>query len=254
MSHPVLCCSRFPLVYSLVPAVSGHKYQQMLTDSLIRSAKRAERPRKLSDGGGLHLLVSPNGGRYWRYSYRFDGKQKTLALGVYPDVGLAKARERHRDARELLVDGIDPAAEKRTSGTTFEVIAREWHGHWKAGRHERHAHYVLKRLEADIFPEIGSVPLAKIPTSAFRNAVQKIEKRGAVNVAKRVLQTCSQIMRYAVANDLAMRNPVADIKPADLLKPHKRRNFPRIDAKDLPKLLHAIDSYVGAEHTRERAA
>lgn len=222
----------------------------MLTDSLVRSAKRSDHPRKLSDGGGLHLLVAPNGGRYWRYSYRFEGRQKTLALGVYPDVGLAKARERRRDAKQLLIDGIDPAAEKRTSGKTFEVVAREWHDHWKAGRHERHAHYVLKRLEADIFPEIGSLPLAEIPTSAFRNAVQKIEKRGALDVAKRVLQTCSQIMRYAVANDLTMRNPVADVKPGDVLKPHKRRNFPRIDAKDLPKLLDAIDSYVGAEHTR----
>ncbi|HEY3784431.1 MAG TPA: integrase arm-type DNA-binding domain-containing protein [Steroidobacteraceae bacterium] len=222
----------------------------MLTDSLVRSAKRSDRPRKLSDGGGLHLLVVQNGRHYWRYSYRFDGKQKTLALGVYPDVGLAKARERHREASRLLVDGIDPAAEKRALGKTFEVIAREWHDHWKAARHERHAHYVLKRLEADVFPEIGSLPLAEIPTSAFRNAVQKIEKRGAVDVAKRVLQTCSQIMRYAVANDLTMCNPVADVKPGDVLKRHKRRNFPRIDAKDLPKLLHAIDSYVGAEHTR----
>jgi integrase len=222
----------------------------MLTDSLVRSVKRSDHPRKLSDGGGLHLLVAPNGGRYWRYSYRFDGKQKTLALGVYPDVGLAKARARHREARVLLVNGVDPAAEKQTSGKTFEVIAREWHDHWKAGRHERHAHYVLKRLEADIFPEIGSLPLSEIPTSAFRNAVQKIEKRGAADIAKRVLQTCSQIMRYAVAHDLTTRNPVADVKPGDVLKPHKRRNFPRVDAEELPDLLHAIDTYVGAEHTR----
>jgi integrase len=222
----------------------------MLTDSLARSAKPSDRIRKLSDGGGLHLLVAPNGGRYWRYSYRYKGKQKTVALGVYPDVGLAKARQRHREARLLLVDGVDPAAEKQTSGKTFEVIAREWHDHWKADRHERHAHYVLKRLEADIFPEIGSLPLSDIPASSFRNAVQKIEKRGAVDIAKRVLQTCSQIMRYAVANDLTMRNPVADVKPSDVLKPHKRRNFPRVDAEELPVLLHAIDSYVGADHTR----
>ena len=190
----------------------------MLTDSLIRGLKRSSAPRKLSDSGGLHLLVAPNGGRYWRYSYRFNGKQKTLALGVYPDVGLAKARSRHLEAKRLLADGIDPAAEKQSTGKTFETVAREWHAHWMTSRHQRHAYYVLRRLEADIFPEIGSLTLAEIPASAFRNAVQKIERRGALDIAKRVLQTCGQIMRYAVANDMARHNPVADVKPADILK------------------------------------
>jgi integrase len=222
----------------------------MLTDSLIRCLKRSSAPRKLSDGGGLHLLVAANGGRYWRYSYRFNGKQKTLALGVYPHVGLAKARSRHLQAKRLLADGVDPAVEKQGVGKTFEAVAREWHAHWMTNRHQRHAYYVLKRLEADIFPEIGSLELAEIPASAFRNAVQKIERRGALDIAKRVLQTCGQIMRYAVANDLATHNPVAEVKPADILKPHKRRNFARVHAKELPALLHAIDTYVGAEHTR----
>ena len=222
----------------------------MLTDIQLRSAKPSARPRKLFDAHGLHLLVMPNGARYWRYNYRFNAKEKTLALGVYPDVGLAKARVRHQAARQLLDDGVDPSAEKETAGKTFETVAREWHTHWMANRHQRHAHYVLKRLEADIFPEIGSLPLSEIPTSAFRNAVKKIEQRGALDIAKRVLQTCGQIMRYAVANDLTIHNPVADVKPADVLKPHKRRNYPRVDATDLPDLLRAIDAYVGGEHTR----
>lgn len=221
----------------------------MLNDTLIRSAKSTTRPRKLSDTGGLHLLVAPNGGRYWRFSYRFRGKQKTLALGVYPDVGLAKARVRHREARELLADGMDPSAEKESS-KTFETAAREWHARWKANRHSRHAHYVLKRLEADVFPKIGSLPLSEIPTSAFRDVVQEIEQRGAVEIAKRVLQTCGQIMRYALANDLVTHNPVAGVKPADILKPRKRRNYPRVEASELPALLRAIEGYVGAEHTR----
>src|SRR5579871_2205751 len=123
----------------------------MLSDALIRSIKPSGRPRKLSDGGGLHLLLAPNGGRYWRYSYRFHGKQKTLALGVYPDVNLAKARTRHQAAREALADGNDPAAEEPGAERTFESVAREWHAHWSSGRHERHAHYVLRRLEADVF-------------------------------------------------------------------------------------------------------
>jgi integrase len=222
----------------------------MLTDIQLRSAKPSMRPRKLFDTHGLHLLVTPNGGRYWRYNYRFKGKQKTLALGVYPDVGLAKARARHLEARQLLDDDVDPSAKKQLAEKTFEVVAREWHAHWMANRNKRHAHYVLKRLEADIFPEIGSLPLSEIPTSAFRNAVQKVEKRGALDIAKRVLQNCGQIMRYAVANDLTTHNTVAEVKPADVLKPHKRRNYPRVAEQELPDLLRAIDAYMGGEHTR----
>ena len=221
----------------------------MLSDALIRSIKPSGSPRKVSDSGGLHLLVAPSGGRYWRYSYRFHGKQKTMALGIYPDVSLTKARARHQAAREELAEGIDPGAEKPGASRTFESVAREWHAHWSSGRHERHAYYVLRRLEADVFPEIGAFPLGDLVTSGFRNVVQKIERRGALDIAKRVLQTCGQIMRYAVVNDLTTQNPVAGVKPADILKSRKKRHFPRVDAAELPKLLSAIDAYAGSEHT-----
>jgi integrase len=196
----------------------------MLTDAQVRSSKPSDSPRKLFDTRGLYLHVMPNGGRYWRFNYRFKGKNKTLPLGVYPDVSLAKARERHQAAREKLVEKIDPCLEKQVSGKTFEEVAREWHDHWKASRHQRHAHYVLARLEADVFPEIGDQPLEDLQASAFRDAVLKIERRGALEIAKRVLQTCGQIMRYAVAHDFATHNPVGGVKPSDILKPHKRRN------------------------------
>ena len=222
----------------------------MLTDAQVRGAKPTDAPRKLSDARGLYLHVMPNGGRYWRFNFRFNGKNKTLSLGTYPDVPLSKARERHQKARQLLADGVDPCVEKQATSQTFETVAREWHAHWKVSRHARHAHYVLKRLEADVFPEIGSLALENLKASAFRDAVLKIERRGALDIAKRVLQTCGQIMRYAVAHDFAEHNPVASVKPSDILKPHKRRNFPRVDAKELPALLNAIDTYVGAEHTR----
>jgi integrase len=222
----------------------------MLTDAQVRGAKASGSPRKLFDERGLYLHVMPNGGKYWRFNYRFKGKHKTLALGVYPDVPLAKARARHQEAREQLAEKIDPCLVKQISGKTFEDVAREWHGHWKASRHQRHAHYVLARLEADVFPEIGDQPLEDLQASAFRDAVLKIERRGALDIAKRVLQTCGQIMRYAVAHDFASHNPVAGVKPSDILKPHKRRNFPRVDSKELPALLNAIDNYVGAAHTR----
>lgn len=209
----------------------------MLTDSRIRAAKPGSRPRSLSDGNGLLLKILPSGGRYWRFNYRFNGKQKTLALGVYPDVSLAKARERLYSARDLIADGIDPAARKRAVGKTFEIVAREWHARWSAHRHARYAHYVLRRLEEDVFPSIGARVPTEIPTSAFRDVVKRIEARGALEIARRVLQNCGQIMRYAVAHDYAARNPVVDVRPADILRPRKRRHYPRVGAKELPRLL-----------------
>jgi integrase len=222
----------------------------MLSDAGIRRLKRSQWPQKLSDGGGLYLLLQPNGARYWRFNYRFGERQKTLSLGVYPDVSLARARECHREARQQLAQGIDPSAQKQELGKTFEVVAREWYARWATGRHHQYAFYVLKRLEEDVFPRIGSMPVSEIPTSAFRDIVKKIEARGASEIAKRVLQNCSQIMRYAVAHDAATRNPVADVRPSDILNFRKRRNYPRVGEKELPELLRAMDGYVGGEHTR----
>ncbi|MBV6415836.1 MAG: Prophage integrase IntS [Steroidobacteraceae bacterium] len=222
----------------------------MLTDSQIRSAKPSDRSRKLADSRGLYLHLMPSGARYWRFDYRFNGKRKTLALGVYPDTSLVKARGRHLEAREQLADGIDPGAVKQARASDFETVARLWFDRWKASRSDRHTVYVIRRLEADVFPEIGTRPLAELSASSFREVVQKIERRGALDIAKRVLQTCGQIMRFALVNDLVNHNPVAGVKPADVLMPHKRRNYPRVDEKELPDLLRGIDCYVGGEHTR----
>jgi integrase len=222
----------------------------MLTDSQIRSEKPSDRPRKLFDSRGLYLRLMPNGGRYWRFNYSFNGRNKTLALGVYPDVSLGRARLQHQEARLQLTQGVDPGAEKQGQGKTFEVVARAWYARWEPNRHSQYAYYVLKRLEEDVFPKIGSIPASDVPTSAFRDVVKRIEARGAAEIAKRVLQNCSQIMRYAVAHDEATRNPVADVRPGDILNPRKRRNYPRVGAKELPDLLRAIDAYAGGEHTR----
>ena len=157
----------------------------MLTETQVRTAKPGNCARKLFDARGLYLHVMPNGGKYWRFNFRFKGKYKTLSLGVYPDVPLAKARDRHQKARRLLADKVDPCVEKKASSYTFETVAREWHEHWKATRHERHAHYVLKRLETDVFPAIGSLPLEDLQASDFRDAVLKIERRGALDIRER---------------------------------------------------------------------
>ncbi len=222
----------------------------MLTQSQVHTAKPTSKPRKLFDARGLYLKVMPNGGRYWRFDYQFDGKYKTLALGIYPDVSLARARERHQEARVLLADGVDPGAVKQAVSQDFETVARAWLAHWRTGRSERYVGYVIARLEGDIFPDIGSRPISELTTSNFRDAVRKIEQRNAPEIARRLLQNCGQIMRYGVANDLVQRNPVADIRPGDIFKPRKKRNYPRITALELPELLRAIDGYAGGEHTR----
>jgi len=222
----------------------------MLTDTQVRGVKPGERPRRIADRDGLYLQVDPSGGRYWRFNYRCKGKQKTLALGVYPDVPLAAARLRLAEARALLANGIDPSARKKEVGKTFETVAREWHARWSTHRHGRYALNVLKRLESDVFPWIGTQLPSEIPSSAFRDVAKKLEARGALEIARRVLQNCGQIMRYAVAHDCATRNPVMDVRPADILRPRKRRHYPRVGVKDLPGLLLDIDNYVGGEHTR----
>ncbi|WP_255772772.1 tyrosine-type recombinase/integrase [Paracandidimonas lactea] len=219
--------------------------------------KPAPRPVafKLADSGGLFLYVTPAGSRLWRWKYRHSGKERLMSFGAYPDVSLAQARELHRQGRAVLATGIDPMAErkaeKQTDTVTFKAVAEKWHQHWKPGKTPKHAKDVWRRLELDIIlPTLGRVPAGDLTAAQVRDCVKAIEARGALDIAKRQLQKCSQIMRYAVAHDLAERNPVADIQPSDILPARKKRNYARLDAKDLPQLLRDMDGYVGGEHTR----
>lgn len=226
-----------------------------LTDTAIRqTAKPKDKPYKLADGGGLHLYVTPKGSRLWRWKYRHEGKEKLMSFGAYPEVSLAQARELHRQARETLAAGIDPMAsrkaEQMADTMTFQVVAERWFQHWKPSKTEKHAGEVWRRLEIDILPAIGQIPASDLTAAKVRDCIKAIEKRGALDIAKRQLQKCSQIMRYAVAHDLAERNPVADIQPSDILPARKKRNYARLDAKEIPQLLRDMDAYVGGEHTR----
>lgn len=206
----------------------------------------------------MYLEVTQAGGKYWRMKYRHGGKEKRLALGVYPDVSLAQAREKRDQAREALAKGDDPGQIKREAklskalndATTFEAVARQWHDHWKGPKSPRHADYVIRRLEADVFPALGSRPLASITAPQLLAMAKGIEARGAVDIAKRSLQTCGQIMRFAVAHGLIERNPAADVKPSDALKPRTKENYARLDAKELPELLRKIEAYQGNSFTR----
>lgn len=229
-----------------------------LTDPIIKAAKPKEKPYKLSDGQGLTLLIQPNGSKWWRYRYRINGKEKMLSIGTYPDVTLKKAREMRVTADDLLKQGTDPSQHRQeqkqiaaiAAENSFESVARQWWNHWKHARTERHADYVIRRLEADIFPVIGNKPIHSITAPTLLMAIKKIESRGALDIAKRALSTCGQVFRYAVGHGLAERNPAADIKPSDVLKPTRKANYARLDQKDLPELLQKIEEYDGQPLTR----
>ncbi|MEZ2346867.1 tyrosine-type recombinase/integrase [Terriglobus sp. RCC_193] len=229
-----------------------------LTDTRIKNAKATSKNTRLADGGGLYLLVTVAGGKLWRWKYRFDGKEKLMSFGSYPEMSLAAAREKHSAARKLLHDGIDPMAQRKAARMaeiaadlhSFQKIAEQWHRHWKVGKSERHADAVSRRLKADVFPAIGAKVIAEIEAPAIVAMVKAIEERGAHDIAKRALETTGQVFRYAIAHGYVTRNPTADFKPADVLKSVQKTNYARIDAKDLPALLRAVELYQGTPITR----
>jgi len=220
-----------------------------LTATAIRNTKPADKPIRLFDGGGMYLEVSPAGGRWWRLKYRFVGKEKRLSLGVYPEVSLAEARSRREDARKLLAAGVDPsdqrkAAKREAEGreiNSFEAVAREWYGKQAHVWVAHHASDVLRRLESNLFPEIGSEPIAEVTAPMLLAAVRKIEHRGAHDLAHRVLQVASQVFRYGVATGRCQRDPAPDLRGA--LTPHKSKHQAAVAPEELPALLRAIDGY-----------
>lgn len=231
-----------------------------LTDTAIRNAKpgitpagkETTKPYKLGDTGGLYLEVAPSGGKWWRLKYRFDGKEKRLSLGVYPDVGLKDARQRRDDARKLLADGVDPgenrkaskAAKAERAANSFEVIAREWFAKQSATWSDNHGSRIIQRLERDIFPWIGGRPIAGITAPELLAVLRRIETRGAVETAHRAHQNCGQVFRYAIATGRAERDPSPDLKGA--LPPVKEKHLAAItDPKKMGALLRAMDDYQG---------
>ena len=231
-----------------------------LTDTACKKATCPDgRPSvRLADEKALYLEVTAAGGKYWRWKYRHGGKEKRLALGVYPDVSLAQAREARDDARKLLKDGTDPGQLRREAkaasafdqANTFEAVARLWWDHWRGGKSPRHADYAIKRLEADAFPLLGSRPIASLTAKDLTRMAKAVQERGAIDLAHRVLQMAGQVMRYAVAHDLIERNPATDVKPSDTLKSRRKENYARLGEKELPELLRKIEAYQGGPYTR----
>jgi len=236
-----------------------------LTDTAIRRTKPGDKPFKVYDRDGLFLLVNPGGSKLWRWRYRFEGREKLMALGEYPVRGLGEARELLLAGRKLLASGIDPmaqrkakveakqrqaAASQREVENSFERVALKWWELWSEGKAPRHADTVMRRLKGDVFPAFGHKFIDAVTAADVREVMLAIEGREAHDLAKRARETTSQIFRYAIAHGIAARNPAMDFKPSDLLVEVKTKNQPRIDVKELPELLVKMDDYTGDAITR----
>ncbi|MES2695068.1 MAG: integrase arm-type DNA-binding domain-containing protein [Verrucomicrobiota bacterium] len=227
-----------------------------LTDVKVRNSKAREKPYKLSDGGGLFLQIQPAGSKWWRYKYRFAGKEKLLALGTYPDVSLSDARERHVQARKALAAGNDPGEVKKeakrrsllTAENSFEAVGREWHTKCLAKWTMTHGKQILRRLEADIFPKIGARPVAAITAPEILEMARDIEARGAKDIARRAVQRCGQILNFAIATGRAERNPAPALVGA--LEAREKKHHAYLREGDLPQFLRTLDGYQGEPLTR----
>lgn len=219
-----------------------------LTDAACRAAKPKESVYTISDSGWLMLRVQPNGSKLWRMNYRFNGKMRTLSFGRYPDVSLAEARRLRDKAKEALAIGRDPS-KAAPVGDTFKTVADEWIRGYSVNWVSAHTQRVESRLQNDIYPEIGHMGVGQIDAPILLAALRKIEDRGAMEMAKRMRQTCGQIFRYAIATGRASRNPAADLE--DALKPSPRvRHQAALRESDLPDFFKALDAYDGDLRTR----
>ncbi len=227
-----------------------------LTDTKVRTVKPKKKPQKLYDGGGLFLLVTPAGGKLWNLKYRFDGEEKNISFGAYPDISLAEARQKRDQAKALLASGIDPSDTRKAQkaavteeSETFEVIAREWHAKFFSSWAQSHSGKIIRRLELYIFPWLGDRPIKEITAAELLSALRRIEAKGILETAHRTLQNCSRVFRYAVATGRAERDPANDLRGA--IPPADAKHMATItDPGEIAGLLRSIDDYIGSIVTR----
>lgn len=240
-----------------------------LTDIQVKTAKGKDKQYKLSDGRGLYLIVTPAGGRWWRFKYFFNGKEKSLSFGTYPDISLAEARDKRHEARNQVANGIDPGAERKALKeslaeqaavieNSFEIVAHEWHTAFsvqdpkkpnKEVWTEGHATTIMSRLERDVFPWIGAKPIAEVKPLDILAVLRRVEGRGALESAHRIRTICGQVLRYAVATGRAERDAAADLRGA--LPPVREKHHAAItDPKEVTELLRAIDGFKGTFHVK----
>ncbi|EDW6544061.1 tyrosine-type recombinase/integrase [Salmonella enterica subsp. enterica] len=225
-----------------------------LTDIKVRTTKPSDKPFKLTDGQGMHLLINPNGSKYWRLQYRFGGKQKVLALGVYPMVSLGEARRKRDEAKKLVSDGIDPSEKKKADKIeqsevlTFEAVARDWHTACKRKWSDSHSERVLKSMEDGLFTAIGKRKISELNTRDLIAPIKAVEASGRLEVAARLQQRTTAIMRYAVQNGLIDYNPAQDMSGAITVA--KRTHRPALPFDRFSELLERIESFKGRKLTK----
>lgn len=233
-------------------------------DTAIRTAKPKEAAYRITDGAGLYLLVKPDGAKWWRLDYTIEGKRKTLSMGTYPATTLSAARRKAEEARRMVADGLDPSDKRKAAKqrqteeqeterrlaegipleNSFEAVAREWFSKYSATWAAGHSEKIIRRLERDLFPWIGSKPVAEITAPDLLAVLRRIEERGATETAHRANQNAGQVIRYAIATGRAERDPSQDLRGA--LTPWKPKHYPAItEPKEIAPLLRAIDAFTG---------
>ena len=228
-----------------------------LTNTQVKQAKATGKTYKLSDGAGMYLEVSPTGRKWWRYKYRINGKEKRFAIGVYPDVSLKEARDRLFQARKLVETGVDPsenrkaiqASREQNEQNTLEVLAREWHAKNIEKWTEKHGADIIRRFEQNIFPYLGNKPINNIKPFELLKVLEKVQDRGAVETAHRLLQYCSKVCRYAALTERTDRDFTIGLK--ETLKPVQKKHLAAItDPERFGELLRAMDDFPGNEITK----
>lgn len=230
-----------------------------LTDIAIKNARPSDKAFKLFDGGGLFLLITPSNQRYWRLKFRHGGKEKLLALGVYPEVSLAAARKRREEARDSLAQGVDPSAQRKevkrlatlSAATSFEAVAREWFENQREGWSAGYAEKVMGSLEGDVFPTLGNMPIADIEAHTLVGMLRAVEARGVRETAKRILQRTRAVFQYGIMTGRCTRNPASDVDAQVILKKGPAvQHMARIRPLELPTLMRDIAAYEGEPVTR----
>ncbi|MEH2728608.1 tyrosine-type recombinase/integrase [Klebsiella pneumoniae] len=218
----------------------------------VDTAKPREKAYQLADGAGLYPEVVPSGSRYWRMKYRFNGKEKRMAFGVYPAVSLAQVRALRDEAKKKLAEGIDPSFAKKEEKlvrdvrlhNTFQAVALEWHGTKVSRWSEGYASDIIEAFNKDIFPYIGQQPVNEIKPLVLLNVLRRMESRGATEKAKKVRQRCSEVFRYAIVTGRAEYNPAADLTSA--MSGHESKHYPFLTVEELPDFFKALSGYTGS--------
>ena len=217
-----------------------------LNNEFVDTVRGLERPKKYFDGQGMYLYVQPSEAKYWRLKYRYGGREKTYAIGVYPRVSLDEARMKTDEAKQQLRQGIDPSEFKQNQG--FEVVAREWFENEREGWKARHAEIVMNSLEVDVFPYIGTRNVGAIRPPELLAVIRRIEKRGALRVAEKVLQRIRAVFRYAIQTGRASANPASEL--VGVIKTKRVQHRKALDESDLPDFVQAVRNYSGLPSTR----